>query len=432
MNTDFSLCKNLLLLCFLFLASCRKEPPVGPGEKPGGGATVTRPVGRPAGDGYTEFIGPEGGTVISPDGQIQIVIPPGALANETEIGIQPITNTATSGIGTGYRLTPHGKVFQKKVTVQFAYGSKTGRISSSKALEVAYQNDKGVWVGIGNAVNDPVQKTIRVQTDHFSDWAFIASMELTPVVKTIGLGESTKLTAVHYIHMPEGEDFLVPLTIPEAGTGEPVKLDKKYIVGWQLHGPGRLEHNGAEAVYTAPSATPATNTATITVELNVGGKQVLLISTINIIENGIMISIDGGPWRTYGGMATRVPELGIFSLGSLRVSEDIPQLVVMWPAGSAKADGLYHWSMQGSEDTNVVFEYATPDLKKIYASTYEDASKDWRDSGGFLSVEETVKDGKKYLTGMFAIDQAGVINAETGEQTGISTIAGTFKVLRSW
>ncbi|HEY1022169.1 MAG TPA: hypothetical protein VGE06_07635 [Flavisolibacter sp.] len=424
--------KNLLLLCFLILASCRKEPGGGTGTKPGGGSTVTRPVGQPLGDGYTEFIGPEGGTVISPDGQIEVVIPPGALASETEIGIQPITNTATSGIGNGYRLTPHGNIFQKKVTVKFAYGSKTGRISSSKALEVAYQNEKGAWIGIGNAVNDPAQKTIRIQTDHFSDWALIASMELTPVVKTIGLGESTSLTAVHYIHVPEGDDFLVPLTVPEAGTGEPVKLYEKYIVGWHLHGPGRLEHNGAEAVYTAPSATPATKTATITAELNVGGKQVLLISTINIIEDGIMISIDGGPWRTYGGMATKVPELGVFSLGSLRVSEDIPQLVVMWPVVSAKADGLYHWWMQDSEESNVVFEYVTPDLKKIYASVYEDANKDWRDSGGFLSVEETIKDGKKYLTGMFAIDQAGVINAETGEQTGISTIAGTFNVLRSW
>lgn len=427
----FTIGKSLLLFCILMFFSCKKGDVVTDPPPTGGGQTV-RPVGQPSGDAYTEFIGSEGGTIQSPDGKITIVIPAGALSEETEIGIQPITNTAVSGMGSGYRLTPHGKIFKKKVTVRFLYADAVRRISSSKALEVAYQNEKGEWIAIGNAVKDPVQKTISVQTDHFSDWAYIASLELTPVVKTLGLSESVTLKAVHYI-FPADEDGLVPLHLPEAGTGTPLLLDKRYIVGWTLHGPGHLEPKGNEAVYTAPSATPAEKTATVTVELNIEGKQVLLISTIQIIDEGISISIDGGPWQTYAGMATKVPDMNVFSLASLRISAEIPQIVFMWPLGGRqKADGVYQWYMWGSEENNVVFQYATPDLKTAYVSEYEDANHDFHDSPGFLSVEETEKGGKKYLTGMFVIDNAGVIETSTSNQVRTGSVVGTFNVQRNW
>ena len=150
------------------------------------------------------------------------------------------------------------------------------------------------------------------------------------------------------------------------------------------------------------------------------------------IEDGIEISIDGGPWQTYTGMATKVPALNKFSLGSLRTSADLPQIVFMWPmAGGQKANGTYSWSVFGNDENNVVFEYATPDLQRIYASFYEDANHDVRNSGGMIAVEEMEKDGKKYLVGSFAIDQAGVVEAVVG-QVGISNIYGSFKVQRSW
>ena len=104
----------------------------------------------------------------------------------------------------------------------------------------------------------------------------------------------------------------------------------------------------------------------------------LLISTIHIIDEGIEISIDGGPWATYTGMASKVPGLNKYTLGSLRTSPDIPQIVFMWPiTGGQKANGLYSWSTFDNDENNVVFEYATPDLQKIYASFYEDANHDY-------------------------------------------------------
>ncbi|MCF1715635.1 hypothetical protein L0U88_13440 [Flavihumibacter sp. RY-1] len=38
-----------------------------------------------------------------------------------------------------------------------------------------------------------------MQTNHFSDWSAIASIELTPIVATVGLGEKITLKAIHYI-----------------------------------------------------------------------------------------------------------------------------------------------------------------------------------------------------------------------------------------
>ncbi|HEV7331532.1 MAG TPA: hypothetical protein VGN63_10880 [Flavisolibacter sp.] len=428
----FSPGRSFFLLCLLFIFSCRKgDTGTDPGHKPDVGNHVEQPVGQPIDDAYTEFIGVEGGTVKSPDGQVAITIPEGALSEETEIGIQTLTNTTPGGIGFGYRLTPHGTAFKKKVSVTFSYKNVAGRISSSKALEIAYQNEKGVWTSVGKAQKDPVKKTITIQTDHFSDWALVASMELSPVVKTLSLNETVTLKALRYIHEMD-DDLLVPLGYPEAGTGEPKLIEQGYVVRWTLNGPGQLQAKGNEAVYKAPSSVGAQRTATITLELNIKGAQVLLISTILLVDGSIDISIDGGPWKTYAGIATKTPGLSRFSLGNTRTSADLPQIIFFWPATSQRSDGIYSWSQFGHENTNVVFQYVTPDLQQIYTSVFEEENHDVRDSGGFIQVEEVEENGKKYIKGMFAIDQSGIYGRETAEQIRVGKAMGIFKVLRTW
>lgn len=419
-----------LFLCSLLVTvfSCKKKDGV---EPPAPAVETVRPVGQPITDNWVEIVGADGGTVRSEDGRLEVNIPAGALTEDTEIGIQPLKNTAISGIGFSYRLTPHGKIFKKEVTVRFHYAKDERRLSSREALEIAYQNEKGLWICTGRTLNDPVQKTVSVQTDHFSDWSLIESLALTPVVKTTGLAETVNLQALRYVH-PDNGDLLVPLTVPDAKTGVPELLHTKYVVRWTLNGPGKLEANGAKAVYTAPSAKPVNNTATVTCELNVQGKKVLLISTIYIVDEGISLSIDGGPWKTYPGMALTMPALKRYHVGSLRTSTDIPEIVFQWPSTAGqKADGIYGWSMLGNEESNVVFEYAEGELlQNIYASVYDDGVET-HDSPGFLSVEENEEGGKKYLTGIFAVDKAGLINKE-GQQVKVSGIMGTFRVQRNW
>jgi len=66
----------------------------------------------------TTAIGPEGGVAISVDGRLQVTVPPGALAAETEITIA--TDRGLTGgrqIGLGYRLGPTNLAFDAPVEV---------------------------------------------------------------------------------------------------------------------------------------------------------------------------------------------------------------------------------------------------------------------------------------------------------------------------
>ena len=421
----------LFLYVLLIFTSCKKT--TDNVENPMAGQVAQRPVGQPDGDLYTQNVGVDGGIVKSEDGRITIEIPAGALSSLTEIGIQPLNNTAVSGIGRSYRLTPHGDVFKKQVTIRFDYSGFRSTLSNPEGIEITTQNVKGQWICPGGLVNDTVQKTIEVQTNHFSDWAFIASMELSPVVSTVGPGQSVTLKALRYVFPQQGDDWAVPLALPNTGTGEPLKIEPAYIVKWALSGPGKIESNGPEARYVAPASIPTNNTpATITLELNVAGKKVLLISTIYLVTDGIHISINDQPSQTYAGMATALPDMAKFTIANLRTSEDLPQIVFLLPQVTGqRTDGIYHWSMLNGEVSEVVFEYAEPDLQHMYVSVYDDGNET-RDSGGFISVNETEQNGKKYLTGFFSIENAGKQENTTGEQIAIANIKGTFKVQRTW
>ncbi len=61
-------------------------------------------------------IGAGGGTLASSDGRLNITVPPGALAGDTVIAIQPITATAPGALG-----TPEDMTFAQPVTLTFTY-----------------------------------------------------------------------------------------------------------------------------------------------------------------------------------------------------------------------------------------------------------------------------------------------------------------------
>ena len=430
MNQLFFLFKTLLLTCLLL--SCKKEGPITePPLEPGGGHGNVLPMGQPVGELYTEFVGVDGGVVKSPDGRIEVNIPAGALTRETEIGIQPLKNTAKSGIGFSYRLTPHGTVFKKNVTITFSYKKDARRISSEKGLEVAYQNKKGEWMCLGNAVKDPVNKTISVKTDHFSDWAFLETLELSPVVKTVHVSERITLQALRNVS-PGDEDYLAPLVDSAAATVQPTLIDPKYIVRWTLNGPGTLEAKGNQAFYTAPPTKPARNTATVTVELKIKGKQVLLISTIYIVDEGISLSVDDSPFKSYTGTATKTPDGIRFGFVNHRTANDMPQIICLWPKRGPKAEGFFSWSQLSDDDNHVSFKYVVPDFSRTYTSAFVNQGDEVEDSGGFIQVEELDENGKKFIAGIFVIENSGIIESATAEQSGIGNIIGTFKLLRTW
>src|SRR5688500_17320870 len=107
----------LIVLLALTTFSDRKK---GVGGTPESVPSST-PVGTNDGTAITKTIGSAGGGAISADGEVELIIPPGALATNTDITIQPITNNIPTGRGKAYRFTPDGQQFSKDITIKFHY-----------------------------------------------------------------------------------------------------------------------------------------------------------------------------------------------------------------------------------------------------------------------------------------------------------------------
>src|SRR5690242_13074401 len=123
----------VLSLTTLFFISC-KSTSTDPGTSSKGTPTA---VGTPVGSPSTATIDGSGGSLTSPDGRLEVIIPAGALSAETSISIQPVTNEAPLGAGLSYSLTPHGQQFTKPATIRFHYTEEDVLGSDDLSLAVA-------------------------------------------------------------------------------------------------------------------------------------------------------------------------------------------------------------------------------------------------------------------------------------------------------
>ncbi|MGZ5248459.1 MAG: hypothetical protein ACXWCR_15235, partial [Flavitalea sp.] len=73
------------------------------------------PFGKPEGKEVSIKMGKEGGTLFSDEGNLKLIIPPGALDKKTTISIQAATNTMQSGGRKSYKLLPEGLRFRQPV-----------------------------------------------------------------------------------------------------------------------------------------------------------------------------------------------------------------------------------------------------------------------------------------------------------------------------
>ncbi len=141
------------------------------GSAPPSGGAVATAVGVPSGSPVSATIGAAGGSLSSTDGRISVTIPAGALASNTVIGIQPITNMALGRIGAGYRLTPTGQTFLTPVTSEFTYADLDVTGTAVEALGAAFQTPAGYWQWAGESIVDTGAKSVSVTASHFSDWS---------------------------------------------------------------------------------------------------------------------------------------------------------------------------------------------------------------------------------------------------------------------
>lgn len=135
-------------------------------------------VGKPIGKIIEKMMNKDGGTLISEDGTVELIIPPGALSKKTTISIQTMTNTFQNSNGLSYRLEPSGIQFQQPVKIIFHYNPEESQDSAQLLMGIAMQDDSGQWYGLNEFILDTVAKTISGNINHFSIWATFDKLKL--------------------------------------------------------------------------------------------------------------------------------------------------------------------------------------------------------------------------------------------------------------
>ncbi|MGQ0702020.1 MAG: hypothetical protein ACT4PM_02675 [Gemmatimonadales bacterium] len=177
----------------LFLRLAAGALPVGcgatsPSPPPPPAPPAQTDAGVPQGVPSIATIGAAGGTLASSDGRLTISVPAGALTAGTAITIQPITATAPGALGSGYRLLPEGMTFAQPVTLTFIYPGDEAVATGPQSLRVVTQDARGYWI-IVPANHDVAQRKLAVTTTHFSDWSYIAGLQIKPASATVAVNK---------------------------------------------------------------------------------------------------------------------------------------------------------------------------------------------------------------------------------------------------
>jgi hypothetical protein len=256
-------------------------------------------AGKPDGKKVEMKMTRDGGTLVSSDGNLQLIIPPGALSKKTSISIQPITNKFSNGNGQAYRLEPSGIHFLKPAQLIFNYTTEESEDSMQLQMGIAMQDNTGQWYGLRKFTLDTVAKTISGHISHFSDWSKFDALKITPSTARLKVGKDLLLTISGIEPSPKDE-----------GDGELVKLERKpkktiwsvnnikggnRTVGLLNMKDGFTSNN----FYSAPRDVPDQNPVAVTVRLeglnwNFNGTRfntLRLISNILIYDNAYEVTM---------------------------------------------------------------------------------------------------------------------------------------------
>jgi len=280
---------ELLLLIFTItvfsLYSCEKIIPDDPNstnnQTPG-----PTPVGSAIGTVITKNIGSGGGTIASDDGNVELIFPAGALAANTDISIQPISNNAPGGFGNAYRFLPDGVKFATGVTAKFHYTPNDLAETLADLMGIAFQDSAGIWYRINNFTNDTLHKTISATITHFSDWSAFEIMRLSPVSTFAKVNNSVNLEAVIVDIAGNDDDELAPIF----KNSSPIKWSANGILNGNST-VGTLTAIADDAVYTAPAKAPSDNPVAVSAELPFKHKyhgktfdDLKLVSSVTVID----------------------------------------------------------------------------------------------------------------------------------------------------
>jgi len=201
------------------------------------------------------------------------------LSTAKQVSIQAVSNQLPSGIGSAFRIAPHGEQFSKPVSIVFTYKDEDLLNTLPAFLDIAYQDEKGSWQAMKNTTVDKVKKKITVTTTHFSDWGYFKSLTLDPSEATVEQGGSVnlKVTTLFPLVDPDDQPTVVVPKMPRELTADEIK-------GWKYAGEGILVSRGAQGFYTAPDHEPAANPEVINVNIQMHRKgQFMLVSNITVL-----------------------------------------------------------------------------------------------------------------------------------------------------
>jgi hypothetical protein len=168
--------KKIIVFIFLFITTIVSAQNM-PAEDTTEHFVITE-AGKPIGKIVERMIDKDGGSLVSEDGTVELIILSGALSNKTTISIQTMTNTFQNGNGLSYRLEPSGIQFQQPVKIIFHYNPEESKDSAQLLMGIAMQDDSGQWYSLNQFTLDTVAKTISGNIDHFSIWSTFDKLKL--------------------------------------------------------------------------------------------------------------------------------------------------------------------------------------------------------------------------------------------------------------
>jgi hypothetical protein len=279
---------------------------------------IATTVGIPKGEAVTLKMNKDGGTIRSSDGRVELVFPEGALSYKTNISIQPITNNAPGGAGSGYEFGPSGTSFNKPVQIIFHYTKEETAGTQAGFKNIATQHKDGKWYKLKNCSVDTNNNTIASTINHFSSYVSFDEIKINPVQAKVKVGKSKNLV-VTYNSVPDEEEDLAPLPTPKKSTNTdeddlaPLPATNKIFpsLKWFVNavpngnavtGTLKITDNRL-ATFTAPASLPDANPVAVTAELkgisfkdNVTGKtfkDLTLVSNITIYDKAYQITVIG-------------------------------------------------------------------------------------------------------------------------------------------
>jgi hypothetical protein len=277
----FALALSLASLLFI---SCKSTSTTAPPDTSKGTPTAD---GTPVGTPSSATIDATGGSLMSPDGRLEVIIPANALSAATTISVQPVSNETPLGAGLGFELLPNGQTFNVPVTLRFHYDSTDLLGTDANAFAIATQKANHIWYRLSNQTLDPDAETVSITTTHFSAYNMYHSLRLIPYHDEIEVN-NTSLVAVVFVVEGEADETGYPLS-PYAFYAVPSQIS------WSVNGsPMGTPENGmlvstpgvSSATYTAPATTAnmTSNPAAVTATVDIPGKGAMhLISNINVL-----------------------------------------------------------------------------------------------------------------------------------------------------